>query len=87
MVRKENLARIRLEVRLSDRKHAKPDLELFQRFCDVSVRILRGRVTQRDARYVLEIFGNRKKINKILQRDRACGAAIQTTGADPASNA
>jgi hypothetical protein len=57
----------RFSLKFSDRKLARPVLEGLRQDRELSVNILRGRVTREDACFQLEVAGSERRIGELLK--------------------
>lgn len=65
-----------MRVLFSEGNLAKPALEHLSRDRALSMNILRGRITQEDASFDLEVSVPPKKIENFLRRTPRCGASV-----------
>lgn len=75
---------LRIEVSFPDRALAKPILREISENRDLSVNILRGRMTENDAWFEVEIRGKPAKLQELLRLTEIWGVAVQRAEADVA---
>ena len=68
---------VQVNVRFSDRSLARPVLEDLGRNRALVVNIVRGRITQEEASFDLEVTGSRPRIDDLLRRNARWGASIR----------
>ena len=67
---------VHMRVKFSDRNLAHPVLEVFGRDRALTVNILRGRITQRDASFELEVTGNPRSVEGFVRLGATWGASV-----------
>ena len=65
-----------MRVQFSDRRLANPALEELGRDPELSVNILRGRITPQDASFELEVTGAASKIKEFIRLSDTWGLAV-----------
>lgn len=66
----------RLKVEFPDRSLTRPVLAELSQARDITVNILRGRVSSRNAWFELEIEGNPKKLDRVVRLVREWGSKV-----------
>lgn len=66
---------VQLSVKFSDRNLARPALEGLGRDHALTVNILRGRITQKDASFELEVTGTPRNVENLVRLSATLGAA------------
>ena len=74
---------VRLEIHLPRREASSPALSEYGRLYHVDLNVLRARVTERRAWYLLDVAGAARRVEALIQLFRERGLAIRTRSMQP----
>lgn len=69
---------VHMRVKFSDRNLARPVLEGLGRERALTVNVLRGRITEKDATFELEVTGNPRSVESFVRSGATWGAPVGT---------